>query len=78
MNTYARIAGGIVAEIIQPMTYGENSPAGIVPPYQATDEIPIAERFHPEFLALLVLIPAGVSPEVGWAYDGSSFSPASS
>ncbi|RAS35870.1 hypothetical protein BX591_104200 [Paraburkholderia bryophila] len=42
MRTYARIDSGFVVEIIQPMTDADGN------------EIPIVDRFTPEFVATLV------------------------
>jgi hypothetical protein len=50
MKTYARIENGEVAEIIPPATWGADSPEGVEPPYKATDEVPIEQRFHPSLL----------------------------
>lgn len=45
----------------------------IIPPIE---DIDISARFHPEYLANLVVIPPGV--ECGYIYDGAKFSPAPS
>lgn len=61
---YARIQDGLVFEVIQPM-YRESG-----------EEIPIAERFTPEFVGTLVDITSvSPAPDQRWAYDGSSFTP---
>jgi len=43
----------MIVQIIPPATYQEDSPEGVDPPYQAGDEIPIDQRFTPEFVAML-------------------------
>lgn len=64
MKTYARIQDGIVAEIIPALLNDEG------------DEIPIDERFVPEFVAALVDVTnVDPRPEGWWTYDGSTFSP---
>lgn len=35
--------------------------------------VPMAERFHPDFVAGLVEVPAGLAVEQGWTYAGGSF-----
>jgi len=37
-------------------------------------EVPISERFHPDFVATLVEIPAGVEVQEGYVYDNGQFS----
>lgn len=59
MEIYARIAGGIVAELIQIEADG---PA-------------IAERFHPDVVAVCVAVPAGLTVQTGWLWDGEAFAP---
>lgn len=55
MQTYARIANGIVVEIIGPLMDGEDN------------EIPIAERFTPELVATMVdITDASPEPEQWW------------
>ncbi|MBU9211804.1 hypothetical protein [Burkholderia multivorans] len=67
MKTYARILNGEVVEIIGPAKNLDG------------DEIPIEERFSPDFVAELVDI-TGISPipEQQWAYSEGVFSPPSS
>lgn len=67
MSIYARIDGGIVAEIIEPLLDGNGN------------EIPAAERFTPELVRTLVDVTSLVPiPAQGWAYDGSTFTGPSS
>ena len=54
MSIYARIQNGIVAEIIEPMFYDEGESEG--------QEVPIANRFHPEIVATLVDV-TSVTPQ---------------
>ncbi|WP_146123967.1 hypothetical protein [Burkholderia multivorans] len=65
MKTYARIDNGVVAEVIRPRTYDEDGPidpATGYPKWTAGDEIPISDRYHPDFVALLVDV-TGDSPQ---------------
>lgn len=48
---------------------------GVVAEIIASNETPIAERFHPEIVATLAEIPSGVAVETGWTWDGAAFSP---
>lgn len=59
MKKYARISDGTVAEIIEPFVDEEGA------------EVPIQNRFAPEFVANLIDI-TGVSPapDYCWKYDG--------
>lgn len=59
MTLYARIAAGAVAELL-------DIPA---------DGPPLEEMFHPDLVAALVLVPAGVTPAEGWTWDGEGFAP---
>ena len=59
MLTYARIAGGFVAEVIE---IPEDGPT-------------IAERYHPDIVATLAEVPAGLAVEQGWSWDGATFAP---
>lgn len=80
---YARIQAGIVAEIITPRFYehdvhatGEDSiPTDATLVARTGDEIPIEKRFHPDFVATLVLIPEGATVSDGDTYDGAEFGP---
>lgn len=64
MKTYARIDTGVVVEIIQPMQDG------------AGNEIPVEDRFTPEFVATLVDVTGmNPAPDQRWTYDGSNFTP---
>lgn len=60
---YARIDNGIVVEIISPLTDDNGA------------DIPIERRFHPDFVATLVSIPAVSTVAEGDTYDGHSFGP---
>lgn len=57
MQTYARIAGGIVAELIEIPAEGP----------------PLADRYHPDIVAACVAVPGGVSVAPGWLWDGAAF-----
>ncbi|WP_125902736.1 hypothetical protein [Burkholderia multivorans] len=63
MKTYARIADGMVAEIIRPMADEDGN------------EIPIDQRFHPDLVATFVDI-TDMSPQPSERdlYDGETFS----
>lgn len=63
MKTYARIIGGVVQEVIAPMTDS------------AGTEVPITNRFPPDFVASLVdATSASPQPQQGWAYGAGAFS----
>ncbi len=55
--TYARIAGGVVAELIE----------------IEADGPPLAERFHPDLAATMVAVPEGTPVAPGWRWDGNAF-----
>ncbi len=57
MQTYAHIAGGIVVELIE------------IP----DDGPPIEARYHPDLVAQLVPVPAGVEVAERWTWDGQAF-----
>lgn len=61
MSIYAYVSNGIVQEIIYPLNLEGR-------------DIPIEERFNPEFLLSLVDI-TGITPmpQPWWLYDGTSF-----
>lgn len=61
MKTYARINAGVVVEIIEPMTDVRGQ------------EIPISERFHPDFVATLVDV-SGKDVALEYRYDDGIFS----
>lgn len=72
MKTYARIdnpnpedpAQEIVVEIIRPMVDVDGN------------EIPIGDRFHPDFVKTLVDVTSTEpTPQVGWIYAGGVFAP---
>lgn len=67
MDFYAYIEDGIVIEIIAPMADAQG------------DEIPIEDRYHPDFVKNLIKI-TGVDPrpDQNWTYDGMQFYPPSS
>ncbi|WP_175980071.1 hypothetical protein [Caballeronia zhejiangensis] len=71
MKTYARLDNSVVAEIIQPAAW----PADM--PEVGGEEIPIAQRFTPEFVSTLVDV-TGVAPapQFGWVTTdgGKTFS----
>jgi hypothetical protein len=37
------------------------------------DEVPLGKCFHPDIPAQFVAVPAGVSPQHGWTFDGTTF-----
>lgn len=57
MQTYARIAAGIVAEIIMIDPEGP----------------PLAERFHADIVAAMMPVPEGLGIVEGWSWDGEAF-----
>lgn len=57
MIRYARIEGGVVAELID------------IP----EDGVPIGQRFHPDIVAALAPIPAGGAPQLGWGWNAGTF-----
>ena len=60
MARHARVAGGLVAEII------EVDPGGA----------PFAERFHPDVVAACVEVPSGLAVAPGWRWtSGGGFAP---
>lgn len=75
---YAAINAGIVTELFEEFinieypgvpTEDDSTPAPVV------RSVPLAERFHPDFVAALVAVPAGVAVAPGDSYDGISFGP---
>jgi len=74
MKTYARINDGRVAEIIAPMTYEVDSPAGVEPAFKKGDEVPIDRRFPAEIVASLVDIRSAIV-SVGDSYKDGVFAP---
>ncbi|WP_174936625.1 hypothetical protein [Burkholderia lata] len=61
MKTYAYIPNGVVYEIIHPVTL-------------EGDDIPINQRYTPQFVAMCVDITAATpQPVQGWSYDGEIF-----
>lgn len=80
MQTYAQVIDGVVTEIVTPMVYGIDAPPSyddqgnlLAPAYLATDEVPIALRFPPEFVATLVDITNIPGIVQGMTYDGTNF-----
>jgi hypothetical protein len=76
MKTYARIDGGRVVEIIEPATYDIDwldDNEDVI--HKAGDDIPIEQRFTPEFVLTLVDV-TDISPQpiVCMVYDGHTFS----
>ncbi|MDI2595036.1 tail fiber assembly protein [Pseudomonas sp. 681] len=64
MKIYARIEGGVVVEIIQPWAGADGVQV----------DIPIEDRFTPEFVATLVdITDLNPMPLEQWLYDGSTF-----
>lgn len=63
MSRYALIQNGKIHEIMEPLAGDDGK------------EIPISERFPPEFVSQMVLLPATSKAEVGWEYEkGKGFS----
>lgn len=70
MTTYARREAGRIVEVFPPAFYPEDV---VQPPvdlegspvvlHSAGDEIPIADRFHPDFVATLEVVPDGTEPD---------------
>lgn len=73
MKIYAHVVDGVVDEIIEPATYdSEVEIDGVV--HRAGEEIPVANRFHPDFVRSLVDITDVVPmPNQRWTYDGTTF-----
>lgn len=61
MKTYARIEGDKVVEIIAPLVGTDKK------------EIAIEKRFHPDFVATLAEVPAGMPVGAGWSHAGGVF-----
>lgn len=59
MQTFARIAGGVVAELIE---IPDGTP-------------PLHERYHPDLVAAMIEVPEGAEVAEGWAWDGEAFAP---
>lgn len=58
-DIWAHVANGVVTEVI------------ILEP----DGVPLAERYHPDFVAACVPVPAGADIADGWTWDGEAFAP---
>ena len=56
---FARIVGGVVAELIEIEAEGP----------------PLAERFHPDIVAACVVVPDPGEVAPGWGWDGLAFTP---
>jgi hypothetical protein len=72
MKSYARVDGGRVVELFPPVCYdvdveGPANEDGTPGPllHRVGDEVPIDQRFHPEFVVDLVSIPSGADVSVG-------------
>ena len=64
MKTYVQIYLGYVSEVIRPRVDDDGN------------EIQIHERYTPQFISTLVDVSSmPTQPQVGWSYDGKSFSP---
>src|SRR5262249_28976863 len=75
---YACIQGCVVTEFFDefvdiefPGAVTEDDPT----PGPVNRKVPLAERFHPDFVASLVAVPAGVAVALGDSYDGTTFGP---
>lgn len=66
MQVFARIEGGIVAELIEIETGLDED---------GNERPPLAARFHPDLVAAMVPVPAGGLVAVGWYWDGEEFDP---
>jgi len=77
MKSYARIDNGIYVEFIAPMAYDAESPYWQEgEPSRIGEEIPIEERFTPEFVSWLVEITdLDPVPQIGWTYTSGIFAP---
>jgi hypothetical protein len=51
-------------------TANQGNPSELLTPPNA---VPLTDCFHPEIAAMFIPVPAGVSPEQGWTYDGTTF-----
>jgi hypothetical protein len=74
----ASIQSGVVTELFEefvdvefPVAPTEDDPA----PAPIVRSVPLAERFHPDFVAALVAVPEGREVASGDSYDGSVFGP---
>jgi hypothetical protein len=66
MKTYVRVKDGVVQEVIAPYAN------------EAGREVPIEDRFTPEFVVDLVDVSeVNPTPDQRWTYDGEAFSPPS-
>lgn len=80
---YAAIQDGIVAEIVTPRFYEEDVHAtgeDCIPTdgtlvARAGDEIPVEQRFHPDYVATLVPLADDANVSTGDTYDGTDFGP---
>lgn len=59
MTFFARIVGGVVAELIEVEADGPT----------------IMERFHPDLVAAMVLVPEGAEVAEGWTWSGEACAP---
>lgn len=76
MKTFAFLFENTIQEIIAPVSYTEDSPEGIEPPWKAGDDIPLELRYHPDFVAQCVDITDRLpTPQVGWITEdeGATF-----
>lgn len=90
MKTYAHINGNLVVEIIppavydqdifEPSTYQTDTSTGLEIEvkggllHSAGAEVPIGDRFHPDFLVNLKEVPEGLNVEPGWTWWREVFS----
>lgn len=75
MKTYGRPHNGLLVEIILPRAYDSESPEWQEgDPARVGLEIPISERFTPEFVSTLVdITDLDPMPVEGWTFDGNVF-----
>lgn len=85
MKTYAFVVNGEVQEIIHPAVYVQPDPAleqqlgpdvWVILVTRVGQEIPIEERYHPDFVARMVEITGlDPQPQANWTYINGVFAP---
>jgi hypothetical protein len=76
MKTYAQLSNGVVTEIIEPAVYDVDYNDERGTQHTKGDEIPIGDRFTPEFVSTLVdVTETDPKPAQRWTYDGAIFLP---
>lgn len=77
MRTYAYVMFGVVAQIIPPEFYPQDSPEGSIYEYSEGEYIPLDRRYTPEFRATCVdITDMDPQPQAGWVAtpDGDTWS----